>query len=90
MSKFQSTISTFAALGTIAVTAVTAYKTFENHKVYSAEQDAKIEELKTQLKQQQAVVMPPPVELPPVIETPDPTKSGSAQAPAPPTLPSTP
>jgi len=87
MSKFQSTISTFAALGTIAVTAVTAYKTFENHKVYSAEQEAKIKQLQTQLKQQQAVVIPPPVELPPVAETADPTKSGSAQVPAPPSLP---
>jgi hypothetical protein len=87
MNKFQSTISTFAALGTIAVTAVTAYKTFKNHQDYNTQQDAKIEELKTQLRQQQAVIIPPPVELPPVIETPDPTKSGSAQVPSPPPLP---
>ena len=87
MSKFQSTISTCAALGTIAVTAVTAYKTFENHQAYSNQQDAKINQLQSQLKQKQTVVMPPPVELPPVVTETDPTKSGSAQAPAPPQLP---
>ena len=87
MNKFQSTISTFAALGTIAVTAVTAYKTLKNHQDYSLQQEAKIEELKTQLKQQQTLVMPPPVELPPVVTETDPIKSGSAQAPTPPPLP---
>ena len=51
MSRFQSTISTCAALGTIAVTAVTAYKAIENNKTYNAEQEAKIEQLQTQLKQ---------------------------------------
>jgi hypothetical protein len=84
MSKFQSTISTIAALGTIAVTAVTAYKTFENHKVYSAEQEAKIEQLQSQLKQLPPLTQPPPVELPPpVVTTTDPTIEGSAQAPLP-------
>ena len=86
MSKFQSTISTFAALGTIAVTAVTAYKAIENNKIYNAEQEAKIEELQTQLKQLPTLTQPPPVELPPVA-TPDPKQSGSAQAPTPPPLP---
>ena len=87
MSKFQSTISTVAALGTIAVTAVTAYRTFENHKVYSAEQEAKIKGLQTQLKQLPPLTQPPPVELPPaVVTTPDPTKEGSAQVPTPPPL----
>jgi hypothetical protein len=88
MSKFQSTISTVAALGTIAVTAVTAYKTIENNKTYNAEQKSKIEQLQTQLKQQPVVLtQPPPVVLPPVETTvpttPDPTKEGSAQAPPP-------
>ena len=87
MSKFQSTISTVAALGTIAVTAVTAYKAIENNKTYNAEQEAKIVELQTQLRQQQVVItQPPPVELPPVA-TPDPTQSGSAQVPPPLPLP---
>jgi hypothetical protein len=86
MSKFQSTISTFAALGTIAVTAVTAYKFSENSKTYNAEQEAKIEQLQTQLKQLPPLTQPPPVELPPV-STPDPTTEGSAQAPVPPPLP---
>jgi hypothetical protein len=92
MSKFQSTISTCAALGTIAVTAVTAYKAIENNKTYNAEQEAKIQELQTQLKQQ--VVAPLTQPLPPVlpsaaapVTTPDPTQSGSAQAPTPPPLP---
>ena len=88
MSKFQSTISTVAALGTIAVTAVTAYKAIENNKTYNAEQEAKIEELQTQLKQLPPLTQPPPVELPPaVVTTPDPTTEGSAQAPVPPPLP---
>ena len=86
MSKFQSTISTVAALGTIAVTAVTAYKFSESSKTYNAEQEAKIEQLQTQLKQLPPLTQPPPVELPPVA-TPDPTIEGSAQAPVPPPLP---
>jgi hypothetical protein len=86
MSKFQSTISTVAALGTIAVTAVTAYKTIENNKIYNAEQEAKIQQLQTQLKQLPPLTQPPPVVLPPVA-TPDPTKEGSAQVPPPLPLP---
>jgi len=86
MSRFQSTISTVAALGTIAVTAVTAYKAIENNKTYNAEQEAKIEQLQTQLKQLPPLTQPPPVELPPVA-TPDPTIGGSAQVPVPPLLP---
>ena len=85
MSKFQSTISTVAALGTIAVTAVTAYKFSENSKTYNAEQEAKIMELQTQLKQLPPLTQPPPVELP-LVATPDPTIEGSAQAPTPPPL----
>ena len=90
MSKFQSTISTVAALGTIAVTAVTAYRAIENNKTYNAEQEAKIQELQTQLKQSPPLTQPPPVALPPVeapAATPDPTKEGSAQAPPPLPLP---
>jgi hypothetical protein len=83
MSKFQSTISTCAALGTIAVTSITAYKAIENNRVYNAEQEAKIKTLQTQLKQLSPVVQPPPVVLPPVA-TPDPTIEGSAQVPPPP------
>jgi len=86
MSRFQSTISTVAALGTIAVTAVTAYKFSENSKTYNAEQEAKIVKLQTQLKQLPTLTQPPPVELPPAA-TPDPTIEGSAQVPPPPPLP---
>jgi hypothetical protein len=92
MNQFQTTISTCAALGTIAVTSITAYKTIENNKVYNAEQRNKIEQLQTQLKQQ--VVAPLTQPLPPVLPpvatpatTPDPTVEGSAQAPTPPLLP---
>ena len=91
MNQFQTTISTCAALGTIAITSITAYKAIENNKVYNAEQRNKIQELKTQLKQLPPAVQPPSVVLPPaettVPTTPDPTQSGSAQAPTPPPLP---
>ena len=88
MSRFQSTISTCAALGTIAVTSITAYKAIENNRVYNAEQEAKIQQLQTQLKQLPPLTQPPPVVLPPaVVTTPDPTIEGSAQAPVPPPLP---
>ena len=80
MNQFQTTISTCAALGTIAVTAVTAYKAIENNKTYNAEQEAKIVELQTQLKQLPPLTQPPPVELP-TVATPDPTMEGAAQAP---------
>jgi hypothetical protein len=92
MSKFQSVVSTVAALGTIAVTTVTAYKYVGNTRLYNAEQEAKIKTLQTQLKQQVAapLTQPLPTVLPPVTTpatTPDPTKEGSAQAPTPPPLP---
>jgi hypothetical protein len=90
MSKFQSVVSTVAALGTIAVTTVTAYKYVGNTRLYNAEQRNKIEQLQTQLKQLPPLTQPPPVVLPPVetpVATPDPTQSGSAQAPTPPPLP---
>jgi hypothetical protein len=86
MNQFQTTISTCAALGTIAVTSITAYKAIENNKIYNAEQEAKIEQLQTQLKQLPPLTQPPPVELPPVA-TPDSTKEGSAQVPPPLPLP---
>jgi len=83
MSRFSTTISTVAALATISVTVLTAYKAFDNQYERNAEQQEQIEELKTMVKQQQVVItQPPPVKLPPAVTpAPDPTQSGSAQAP---------
>lgn len=56
MSRFQSTVSTFAALGTIAVTSVTAYKVFEQHQQNSLKQQIVIEDLKRQIAEKQAQI----------------------------------
>ena len=79
MSRFQSTVSTFAALSTIAVTAVTAYKVFDNQQENSLKQQIIIQDLKNQLeaKKQSAtpplqVVSQPTTPLPPVVSTPPP------------------
>jgi hypothetical protein len=50
MSKFQSVVSTIAALSTIAVTSVTAYKVFENQQLNNQNKQIVIEDLKQQLK----------------------------------------
>ena len=57
MSRFQATVSTFAALSTIAVTAVTAYKVFDNQQQNSLKQQVIIDDLKKQLaeKNQQPI-----------------------------------
>ena len=77
MSRFQSTVSTFAALSTIAVTAVTAYKVFDNQQQNSLKQQVIIDDLKKQLAEKnqqpitsplqvptQPITPPPPVVLP--------------------------
>jgi hypothetical protein len=61
MSKFQSTISTLAALTSIAVTAVGVYKAVDHQKQYAADQQRQIEVLQTQLKQ---VAPKEPVQVP--------------------------
>jgi hypothetical protein len=53
MSRFQSTISTIAALGTIAVTVVAIYRTIDNQKQYNIRQQEQINQLQEQLKQKQ-------------------------------------
>jgi len=74
MSKFQSTVSTLAALASIAVTTVGVYKAVENNKQHVADQQEQIEQLKTQLKQEptqahpQVKQPPKPLELPPVAQ----------------------
>jgi hypothetical protein len=93
MSKFQSTVSTLAALASIAVTTVGVYKAVENNKQHVTDQQKQIEQLKTQLKQeppqvQPQVEQPPkPLELPPVAQ-PVAETVDSAQTPPPvPSLP---
>jgi len=82
VSKFQSTVSTIAALGTIAVTSVTAYKVFDNHQENTQKQQVIIEDLKQQLETKkpqpitplvqvvQQPITPPPPEVPPAPELP--------------------
>ena len=82
MSRFSTIVSTIAALSTIAVTSVTAYKVFDNQQENTQKQQVIIEDLKQQLEAkkpqpitppvqvvQQPVTPPPPV-LPPDTELP--------------------
>jgi hypothetical protein len=85
MSRFSTTVSTIAALGTIAATSITAYKVFDNQQENTQKQQVIIEDLKQQLEAkkpevsqpitppvqvvQQPVTPPPPV-LPPDSELP--------------------
>ena len=61
MSKFQSTVSTIAALSTIAVTSVTAYKVFDNQQENTQKQQVIIQDLKQQLEAKQPQPITPPV-----------------------------
>ena len=83
MSRFSTTVSTIAALSTIAVTSVTAYKVFDNQQENTQKQQVIIQDLKQQLEArkveqpitppvyvvQQPVTPPPPV-VPPAPELP--------------------
>jgi hypothetical protein len=83
VSKFQSIISTIAALGTIAVTSVTAYKVFESQQVNSMKQQTIIDDLKRQLLEKKAETEQPTpaVAVPAQPTAPDPLAAGSASAP---------
>jgi hypothetical protein len=83
VSKFQSIISTIAALGTIAVTSVTAYKVFESQQDNSTKQQIIIEDLKRQLLKKKAEAdQPTPTDaVPTQAPAPDPLAAGSASAP---------
>jgi len=87
MSRFQSTISTFAALATIAVTTVTLCRACESQKVYNPEWEAKMQKLREKVKQHDDEIVPTPLlqELIPDWQktVTDPTKEGSAQVPPP-------
>ena len=52
MSRFSTTVSTIAALGTIAATSITAYKVFDNQQTNSQKQ---------QLEAKKAQPITPPV-----------------------------
>jgi len=59
MSRFSTTVSTIAALGTIAATSITAYKVFDNQQTNSQKQQLIIEDLKQQLEAKKAQPMTP-------------------------------
>jgi len=87
MSRFSTTVSTIAALGTIAATSITAYKVFDNQQTNSQKQQLIIEDLKQQLEAKKAQPITPPV---PVVSqpiTPAPQVVQPPLTPPPPVLP---
>jgi hypothetical protein len=79
MSRFSTTVSTIAALSTIAVTSVTAYKVFDNQQENTQKQQVIIEDLKQQLEAKTSEVAPvvqqyitPPVQVVQPLPTPPP------------------
>ena len=80
MSRFSTTVSTIAALSTIAVTSVTAYKVFDNQQENTQKQQVIIQDLKQQLEVKapevapvvQQPITPPPLVLPQPITPPPP------------------
>ena len=63
MSKFSTTVSTIAALGTIAATSITAYKVFDNQQENSQKQQVIIEDLKQQLEAKKPEPITPQVQV---------------------------
>ena len=63
MSRFSTTVSTIAALGTIAATSITAYKVFDNQQTNSQKQQVIIEDLKQQLEAKKVEPITPPVQV---------------------------
>ena len=63
MSRFSTTVSTIAALGTIAATSITAYKVFDNQQTNSQKQQLIIEDLKQQLEAKKVQPITPPVQV---------------------------
>jgi predicted negative regulator of RcsB-dependent stress response len=63
MSKFSTTVSTIAALGTIAATSITAYKVFDNQQTNSQKQQVIIEDLKQQLEAKKPEPITPQVQV---------------------------
>ena len=63
MSRFSTTVSTIAALSTIAVTSVTAYKVFGNQQENSQKQQIIIQDLKQQLEAKKPQPITPQVQV---------------------------
>ena len=63
MSRFSTTVSTIAALGTIAATSITAYKVFDNQQENTQKQQVIIEDLKQQLEAKKPEPITPPVQV---------------------------
>jgi hypothetical protein len=63
MSRFSTVVSTIAALSTIAVTSVTAYKVFDNQQENTQKQQVIIEDLKQQLEAKKPQPITPPVQV---------------------------
>jgi len=85
MSRFSTTVSTIAALGTIAATSITAYKVFDSQQTNSQKQQLIIEDLKQQLEAKKAQPMTPPA---PVVSQPiTPAPQVVQPLPTPPVLP---
>ena len=63
MSRFSTTVSTIAALGTIAATSITAYKVFDNQQTNSQKQQVIIEDLKQQLEAKKPELITPQVQV---------------------------
>jgi len=72
MSRFSTTVSTIAALSTIAVTSVTAYKVFDNQQENTQKQQVIIEDLKQQLEAKKPELITPPVQVVQPLPTPPP------------------
>ena len=73
MSRFSTAVSTIAALSTIAVTSVTAYKVFDNQQENTQKQQVIIQDLKHQLEAKKPQpITPPPLVLPQPVTPPPP------------------
>ena len=97
MSRFSTIVSTIAALSTIAVTSVTAYKVFDNQQENTQKQQVIIQDLKQQLEAKKPQVAPavqqpvtPPVQVVPQLVTPPAPVVQPLPTPPPPVLPEKP
>jgi hypothetical protein len=63
MSRFSTTVSTIAALGTIAATSITAYRVFDNQQENSQKQQVIIEDLKQQLEAKKEQPITPQIQV---------------------------
>ena len=81
MSRFQATISTAAALATIAIASITAYKFFEGQQLNNLKQQTIIEDLKRQLEDVKRKIPTPTDQQPSVINKSDSSKTQSSSVP---------